>query len=217
MASPSHRGNRFVLSTGKNLCLLSHALCHWQCMMTDHDWEDDGPLEPGESPGLKPTRNYSVYAQFGLSATNLDGRRRLRVSLWASMSAETDGGEVSLGAAVDTDHEVELERGTPTFLKFRRVEFPSAEGDDDGARESFPGGLLIATMISDTETHLHWALSFPVLAVVWDSLFERAAAIAAGLPNVPSPPPVRPQQRTLQQMLGDARAKRKRGQKEASE
>ena len=79
MTSPVHNGNRFRLSTGKNMALLSHTLCHWKCAMLDHD-EEDGPIEPDQTVGLRPTRDYSVYAQLGLSAQNADGDRRLRVS-----------------------------------------------------------------------------------------------------------------------------------------
>ena len=214
MASPVHNGNRFRLSTGKNMALLSHALCHWQCGMLDHDEDEEGPIEPDHSLGLRPTRNYSVYTQMGLSAKNADGHRRLRVSLWSSMSAETDGTETSLGAAIDTDHEVELQLGVPVFLKFRSVDYPLRNADDDGddpaAGESFPGALLIATMITDMEVHVHWALAFPVLVVRWDSLFERAVVNAKTLPGVPTPPPVRETQRTMDEMLQEAQAKRKR-------
>ena len=211
MTSPTHHGNRYILSTGKNMGLLSHVLCHWQCCMLDHDVDEDGPIHPGEAPGVKPTRNYAVFAQMGLSATNLDGRRRLRVSLWNSMTAESDGCETPLGAAIDTEHEVELELGVPTFFKFRRIDYASADEDDGGGRHDFPGALLIATMISDVETHVYWALAFPVLTVNWDSLFERTTVTAKALPGVPEPPPARPKQRTMDEMLNDARAKRKRG------
>lgn len=207
------RGNCLSLSVMKSLQTVAHASCHWTALLMDDDDDDDEPLPADWAATYRKSRNYSVFAQIGVSPTSADGRRRLRVSLWAGMSAEHDGSEPLLGAPIDVDHEVEVEPGTPTFLKFRESREVIGATDEHEQREhvAFPGGMLIACIAGDNKLTLFWSFSFAVAGATWDLMDQQVDIAAATLLGAPQAPPVRPVAKTMEQSLAEARAKRQRG------
>jgi len=210
------RGNCLALITPPPLQLLVRASCHWSTLLlnkADEDWPVERVAEDGAT--YEVSRNYSIFAQIGVSPENADGRRRLRVSLWTGWSQEHNGTEPLLGAPIDVDHEVELEPETPTFLKFRESrEMLGATDSDPGVEHvSFPGGMLIACLNSGRSSHvtLSWSFAFPVAAVLWDVMDEQRFCTSDGFLGAPQAPPVRPVAKTMEQSLAEARGKRQRG------
>ena len=100
-------------------------MCSWQCKVLDYD-EDDDRIMADYVGHYKPSGDFSVYLQVGMSKYNDDGRSRIRVSLWNA--TETKGAEALLGALIDENHEVEVEVGRPTFLRFKPLEVAADDG-----------------------------------------------------------------------------------------
>ena len=155
-------GNCISLEIAPKRGCVAHANCVWQCKLLDHD-EEDGGLGIDDLPYFKPTGDFSVYAQIGVSPPNAETRRRIRISLWST--TETKGAESLLGAAIDVDFEAEIAPGTPTFLRFRELAGPGE--DEDDKRIAFPGAVLIVTIVSEHAVRLYWSFGVPVLAVHW--------------------------------------------------
>ena len=211
MLDVAFRGNGLTLRTPKTCGAILTALFHWQSTLIEYE-EDEEEFVPAPLP-TKLSRMWAVFAKIGISPANAEGRRRVRVSLWSGMSADSAPDNHLVSAEIDRDHEVELDL-LPVFLRFQELIAPGPDGDREFI--GFPGAILILSPEDQETLRLHWNSAFPKAIAHWDVLHHAIMHPNALVDGVPEAPPLRPRAQTPGEMIQNAReARQKRHRSDA--